>query len=167
MGLRAFDRLTRGECRQRGHAKVDADNRLRLRHRLHGVRLDQEGHEPTPGLAGYRGALQRPGEPDLLAHPHPTDDRQLDPLAADAECSGLVGGTKGRLVFLALEPRIRTALLEEAAECCAEIDDRLLRCALRDIEHPRELLALERIELLPKRHFGRLTARLVLVLPFA
>lgn len=71
---------------------------------------------------------------------------------------------------LLAELRVLGAPGKEILERLAQLDDRHLRCALRDFQHPRELLALDGVELTPQRRLAWLGQRVVgfpcLVLPF-
>jgi hypothetical protein len=67
--------------------------------RLHVISLDLQGDEPPAVLAGNRGPLQRARKPHGLAHAHPADDREPDPLAIRPERACLIGRTERRLDF--------------------------------------------------------------------
>ena len=72
--------------------------------------------------------------------------------------------------FLAKDRIPRTAR-KEVFERLAQLDDRHLRGVLRDFQHPREMITLDRVQLTPKRHLRGLgqavvlLPRLVLALP--
>ena len=132
------------ECRQSGHAEIDANHVVRRLPRAagSGVSIISETNQ-RPASQETVARFSGPGEAHLLAHAHPANDRQLDALAVGAEGAGLIGGQKlGRSVFFLNRgylPRFSKKLRKDGAE----IDDGLLHGALGNVEHPRELRALD------------------------
>ncbi|MCY1234153.1 hypothetical protein D9M72_467270 [compost metagenome] len=159
VGLRTGDRIALAQRRQRRHAQIDANGVMRSLDRLDVVGLDHDAGEPAVSLPTDGDTLELAGEAHGLAHPYPAHDRQLDPLAIHPEGSGLVGGAEAVPDTLLLEPGIAAPLLEERPEACAKVDDSFLHGALGYVEHPRELLPLEAVQLATKCGVGGLRQR--------
>jgi hypothetical protein len=81
----------------------------------------------------------------------------------------VVAERKTVVLSLPVEPRVARPAGKEVLEGLSQLHDRYLGCVLRHLEHPRELLALDRIQLALQCSFVRLGQRRVdlarLVLP--
>src|SRR5574341_144455 len=84
----------------------------------------------------------------------------------------VVGEGEALVNALLAEGRIASTPSEEVLEGVPKLHNRHLRCALGDVEHPRELHALNGVQLAAERHLGWWwlawvsLVRLVLLLPF-
>lgn len=64
---------------------------------------------------------------------------------------------------LLAEPRIAGAARKEVLKCLPSLHDRRLRGVLGDLQHPRELLMLDRVQLAAQRGLSRLGKAIVLL----
>src|SRR5690606_31942035 len=126
-----------------------------------------DADEPLVGHAGDRGRHDLAGEAQRLAHTHPSQIGDTYAAAVDAE---LVIGERETVVHALLaELRVFGPACKEILKRLPQLDDRHLRRVLGDFQHPRELLALDGVQLPPQgvlRGLGQSVVALpVLVLP--
>ena len=163
--------FSRRERRQRRHAQIDTDRALvfgfgqvRTVGRVHG-----DADEPLVGHAGDGGRQDLAGEAQRLAHAHPAEIGDTHAGTVDVE---LVVGEGEAVVHALLAERRGTGTAgEEVLERLPKRDDGHLRRVLRDLQHPREPLALDRVQWPPQGVLRGLRSavvglpRLVLALP--
>ncbi len=150
VGLGSGYFLSGGERGQGGATEIDTHHDGRSGRDFRLGHFYRHADEPAIGLAGDGGRSDLAVEPQRFVEPHPSEFWDPDLLVLDLECVSVqVEAVVNALLVIARPPR---SLGEKVAIPSPQLHQRTLGCAFGDLQHPRELLPLDRVQSFVDRH---------------